>query len=94
MVRRLPLTKARVNLGAVVKQVHLNKEYVILEKDGIPVAAIMDVDEFEDYLELQDPEVKRHIENGRKEYLSGKTRPAEELLAELKAEEGQSKPGR
>jgi hypothetical protein len=27
--------------------VHLNKEYVILEKDGIPIAALMDVDEFE-----------------------------------------------
>ena len=87
MVRRLPITKARINLGAVVKQVHLNKEYVILEKDGIPVAALMDVDEFEDYLELQDPEVNRLIEKGRKEYLSGKTRPAEKLLAELKAEE-------
>jgi PHD/YefM family antitoxin component YafN of YafNO toxin-antitoxin module len=83
----MPLTKARINLGAVVKQVHLNKEYVILEKDGIPIAALMDADEFEDYLELQDPEVRRDIEISRKEYLAGKSRPAEELLAELKAEE-------
>jgi PHD/YefM family antitoxin component YafN of YafNO toxin-antitoxin module len=87
MVRHLPITKARINLGAVVKQVHLNKEYVILEKDGIPIAALMDVDEFEDYLELQDPKVKRDIEISRKEYLAGKSRPAEELLAELRAEE-------
>ena len=61
MVRYLPITKARINLGAVVKQVHLNKEYVVLEKDGIPIAALMDVDEFEDYLELQDPKVKKDI---------------------------------
>jgi PHD/YefM family antitoxin component YafN of YafNO toxin-antitoxin module len=61
MVHHLPITKARINLGAVVKQVHLNKEYVILEKDGIPIAALMDVDEFEDYLELQDPKVKKDI---------------------------------
>jgi hypothetical protein len=53
--------KSRINLGAVVKQLHLNKEYVILEKDGIPIAALMDVDEFEDYLELQDPKVKKDI---------------------------------
>jgi PHD/YefM family antitoxin component YafN of YafNO toxin-antitoxin module len=71
----------------VVKQVHLNKEYVVLEKDGIPIAALMDVDEFEDYLELQDPKVKRDIEISRKEYLAGKSRSADELLAELKAEE-------
>jgi hypothetical protein len=30
MVHHLPITKARINFGAVVKQVHLNKEYVIL----------------------------------------------------------------
>ena len=71
----------------MVKQVHLNKEYVVLEKDGIPIAALMDVDEFEDYLELQDPKVKRDIEISRKEYLAGKSRSADELLAELKAEE-------
>ena len=53
MVRHLPITKARVNLGAVVKRIHMDKEYVILEKDGIPIAAMMDVDEFEDYLELR-----------------------------------------
>jgi prevent-host-death family protein len=52
-VQHLPLTKARINLGAVVKRVHLDKEYVILEKDGIPVAGVMPIDEFEDYLELQ-----------------------------------------
>ena len=83
MVQHLPITQARINLGALVKRVHLNKEYFILEKDGIPVAAIMDVDEFEDYLELQDPRVRAIIKKGRQEYLAGKSRPAEELLREL-----------
>jgi Phd_YefM. len=94
MIRHLPITKARINLGAIVKQVHLNKEYVILEKDGIPIAAMMDVDEFEDYLELQDPKVKRIIEESHKEYLAGKSRPAEELLAEFKAEEEKERKGK
>ncbi len=82
-VRRLPITQARINLGALVKRVHLNKEYFILEKDGIPVVGIMDIDEFEDYLELQDPKVRAIIKKGRQEYLAGKSRPAEELLREL-----------
>jgi len=38
-----------------------NKEYFVLEKDGIPVAGILDIDELEDYLELSDPTVKRQI---------------------------------
>lgn len=85
MVQHLPLTKARINLGAVVKRVHLNKEYVILEKDGIPVAGVMPIDEFEDYLELQDPTVRKQIRKSNAEYLAGKSRPAEDFLAELRA---------
>ena len=49
-VHRLPITKARQNLGQVVRRAHLNHEYFILEKDGIPVAGIMGAAELEDYL--------------------------------------------
>ena len=83
MVTSIPITKARINLGALVKRIRLNKEYIILEKDGIPIAGMMDIDEFEDYLELQDPKVRAIIQKGRQEYLAGKSRPAEELLREL-----------
>ena len=86
VVQRIPLTQARINLGALVKRVHLKKEYVILEKDGIPVAGLMDIHEFEDYLELQDPEVRAHIRESNQEYLAGKSRPAEEFLDELRRE--------
>lgn len=82
-VKRIPLTKARINLGALVKRVHLGKEYIILEKDGIPVAGLMDIDELEDYLELKDPTVREQIRKSNEEYLSGKSRPAQELLVEL-----------
>ncbi len=85
-VKRLPITQARINLGALVKRVRLNKEYVILEKDGIPVAGLMDIDEFEDYLELRDPKVREHIRKSYQEYLAGKSRPAEEFLKELRQE--------
>ncbi len=85
MVQHLPLTEARNALGAVVKRVHLNKEYVILEKDGIPLAGVMDIDEFEDYLELQDPKVRAHITKSRQEFLVGKSLSAEKLLKELQA---------
>lgn len=83
MITTVPITKARNNLGALIQQVHLNKEYLILEKDGIPVAGIMDIDEFEDYLELQDPKVRAINARGRQEYLAGKSRPAEDLLSQL-----------
>ena len=84
-VSYIPITKARINLGSVVRRVRLNKEYFILEKDGIPVAGIMDADELEDYLELQDPKVRRMIKKSNEDIRAGRTRPAEELLAELRA---------
>jgi PHD/YefM family antitoxin component YafN of YafNO toxin-antitoxin module len=83
MIQRLPLTQARVNLGAVVKRVRLNKEYFILEKDGIPVAGLMDIDEFEDYLEVRDPKIRANIRASNKQYLAGKSRPAAEFIKEL-----------
>ena len=84
MVQRLPITQARINLGALVKRVHLNKEYVILEKDGIPIVGVMDIHEFEDYLELRDPKVREDIRKSYQEYTAGKGRPIEEFLAELR----------
>jgi hypothetical protein len=80
MVHRLPLTRARINLGRLVRRVHVHKEYFILEKDGIPVAGMMDAEEMEDYLEARDPNVRAHIQKSQQEFLQGKTRPAASLL--------------
>lgn len=84
MIQRIPITKARINLGQVVRRVHVNKEYFVLEKDGIPVAGILDIDELEDYLELRDPAVKRQIRESGKQYRRGEAREASELVASLK----------
>jgi prevent-host-death family protein len=86
VITRVPLSEARARLGAVVRRVHVDKEYVVLERDGEPVAALVDIDEFEDLLELRDPEVQRIIEESRADELAGRVRPARELLAELLAE--------
>ncbi len=86
MVHRVPITKARINLGQIARRAHVNKEYFILEKDGIPVVGILDVDELEDYLELQDPNLRKQIEEGYAAYRRGHSRGAREFLAELKAE--------
>ena len=83
MIERIPVTKARSNLSELLERVRTNGEYFVIEKGGVPVAGLMDIDEFEDYLELQDPRVRAIIQKGRQEYLAGKSRPAEELLHEL-----------
>jgi hypothetical protein len=84
-INRLPITKARINLGQIARRAHNGNEYFILEKDGIPVIGIMAADELEDYLELRDPKVKTSIAASSKDRAAGKTRPAAKLLAELKS---------
>src|SRR5882724_5872952 len=61
MVTTIPIAKARTNLSALVMRVHLNKEYIIVEKDGLPIAGIMDINEFEDFRELHNPKVRAII---------------------------------
>ena len=83
VVQRIRMTEARINLGQLAKRAHLNNEYFILEKDGIPVIGIMNADELEDYLELQDPKIREHIRKSHEEQKAGKGRPLSEFLAEL-----------
>ena len=84
MTTTIAITKARVNLGSIVKRVHLKKERFILEKDGYPVAALIDIDEFEDYLDSQDEGLKKQIRASRKEFDAGKGKSADEFLMCLK----------
>jgi hypothetical protein len=89
-VNRLPITKARINLGQLAKRAHLHHEYFILEKDGIPVIGIMDADEMEDYLELRDPKATAQIRRSNLDIRAGRVRPAGTLLKELKAPSSKS----
>jgi hypothetical protein len=84
VVRRIPITKARINLGQVARRAHVNREYFILEKDGIPVAGILSADELEDYLELQEPGLKSQIRKSNQEYSRGKSRSATAFLTDLR----------
>jgi prevent-host-death family protein len=87
VIKHVGLSEARARLGAVIERVRVGKEYIVLEKAGKPVAALVDIEEFEDLLELRDPEMQRMIEESREDELAGRIRPARQLLAELRAEE-------
>lgn len=84
MVTIMPITKARINLGDIVKRAKLNKEYFVFEKDGYPVAGLMGVDEFEDYLDVHNLHSAEQIKQSGAEYTSGKFRPATFLLQEMR----------
>jgi prevent-host-death family protein len=91
MVKTLPITKARINFGELVRKVHTGKDRFVIEKGGIPVVAIIDIEEFEDFLEIMaeqnDPELQTQIREGWQEYKAGKTRSLDEALSSLDAED-------
>lgn len=46
MAKTIPALEARTHLGEIMKKVYLGKEKFIVEKGGIPLVAIISVDEF------------------------------------------------
>jgi len=83
-VSRMPITQARINLGQLAKRVHLNGEYFILEKDGIPVVGIRGADELEDYLEIRDENVKERIRQNNADIAAGRVAAAYNVLSEIR----------
>lgn len=84
VVHRVAITKARINLGQLVRRAHTNREFFILEKDGIPVAGVMSADEMEDFLDLRDPGLKAQIRKSYQAYRRGRVRGADEFLHDLR----------
>lgn len=84
MTKSMPISKARVNLGSVVNSVRKNGDQIILEKNNIPVAVIINIDDWEDYMELNDPEIQKQIDESYADYKAGRLIPAEEVFAEMR----------
>lgn len=57
--KNLPITKARINLGAVVERVRATRERITLEKGGIPVATLINTEELEDMQDALDLMIAR-----------------------------------
>jgi len=49
MVNTIPATQARIHFGEVLKRVYRGEEQLIIEKDGLPVAAIISYADYEQY---------------------------------------------
>ena len=49
------------------------------------MAAILDIDEFEDWLEMKDPKIREQIQRGHQEYKEGETVPLDKFLSRIQA---------
>ena len=62
MTRTLSLEKAAETLPSIVEKLR-SGDFVIVQQNGKPVAGIVDVDDMEDFLELQNPLIKKQIDH-------------------------------
>lgn len=83
MVKTLSLEKAKTDLPNIVEKLQ-SGDFVIVQKNGRPVAGIVDVDDMEDFVELQNPLLKKQITKGYAEFKAGKTISTRSFLKYLK----------
>lgn len=81
---RLGATELRSQLGALLNRVHNRKEHLLIEKLGIPVAAVISMDEYEEYQRLV--AARLHSDLGRRLDPEAKSQglTEEELSADLR----------
>lgn len=84
MVKTLPVSKARVKFGGVLEQIREKGGRVILEKHGIPIAMIVNIDEYEDYLDSTDPELQKRLKASYRDYKAGRLIPGEQVIAQMR----------
>ena len=53
-IERIAISKARSMIGQLVNRVHIDKDRFVLEKSGIPVAALIDVEEYKRFLAFEE----------------------------------------
>ena len=53
-IEHIPMTKARSMIGKLINRVHVDKEHIVLEKSGMPVVALIDIDEFKQFLAFRE----------------------------------------
>ena len=83
MVKTLSINDITSNLPDIVERLH-SGDYIVVEKNGRPVAGIIDADDMEDFVELQNSLIKKQISKGYQEFKTGKTVPARSFLQSLK----------
>lgn len=80
MIYSIAATQARTQLGDLLKKVSINKDCFVLEKDGIPIAGLLNIDAFEDFLDSQSDKTKEEIKKSYKEYKKGSSISARSLI--------------
>ncbi len=76
-------TILRNNLADTLSEISKKKDYFLVAKKGKITSAIVDIDLFEDLLNLADKKYKAEIKKARAEYQNGDVLSHEQVFGEL-----------
>jgi len=83
MTRIIDLKQAKIDFERLAEEVWRSKDRLLIEKDGLPIAVLLSIDDFEDMVEtvgeLSDPEYLASIREARAEYKRGEVDTLEDL---------------
>jgi prevent-host-death family protein len=87
MTKFISAVEARTHLGQVLDEAQKKEYYLIIKRKGKPLAAILSVEEFEDYLDIlydDPPAVKEALIESQKDYEMGRLGSLDDLYKSLK----------
>ncbi len=84
-----PMTSFRNHSAEVLQHIRTTKRPVILTVNGRAAAVLQDAEAYQRLLDIAaDASVAEGIRQGREDVEAGRTRPADEVFAEMRAEFG------
>ena len=83
MMRMIGLKKAKMDFEQLAEEIWHSKSRLLIERDGLPIAVLISIDDFEDMMEtigeLSDSEYLSSIREARAEYKRGEVDTLEDL---------------
>lgn len=83
MIKTIQATKLRANFKDALGHVKETKQPLIITERGVPTSALIDIDEFEDYLMMQDKEFMKGMAESIKQKKKGEVYSLEEVFSDV-----------
>lgn len=72
MIKTIQVSELRNSFKDALSHVKKTKKPLIITERGIPTSVLVNIDEYEDYISAQDPELIASIKEARAEHKKGK----------------------
>lgn len=94
MTRTMGLKQAKMDFDRLAEEIWRSKDRLLVEKDGLPIAVLLSIDDFENLMEtvgeLSDSEHLASIREARAEYKRGEVDTLEDLYKITEGADGMS----